>query len=97
MEHDTGQKTKKPKTKNTLKPLTKWFFTEPNIGWKMGCRIVRWGWDDVDKLHIQRWRTNKQRKWVPTGQDLFITLPDVKECFGEKGILKKVLLEYYGG
>lgn len=79
-----------------VKPVTEWHFTKPNKGWKVGIRMIR----DVKyvpnnkevSIQVQRWRTNKERNWVPTNRWFKVSLLDAKELFGE--LLKSVLEEY---
>lgn len=75
---------------------TPWFYSKPNGGWRFGVRVMKWASDNHKCLQIQRFRTNKQRQWVPLKRKyLMIPLNNVRDLFdGETGVVSKVLFKF---
>jgi len=75
-----------------IQPKTQWYFAKPNKGWKVGIRMIRFNGRDYDEIQIQRWRTNKQKQWVPTRKWINLRLFDGKQVLDI--LLKKMLMDY---
>ena len=67
--------------KGEIKALSNWYFTKKNVGWKVGIRICKWSNNKNIQIQILRVRTNKLRKWVPTKNEFFMSVPDFMELF----------------
>lgn len=81
-------------------PLTDWFFAPTVlVGWGIGLRVLKYRGktkrEQEPKIQIQKWRTNKERRWVPTKSRLTVNFKQAKELFGgDSCVLVKCLEEY---
>jgi len=84
-------------SKDDITEFTGWYFCEPNEGWKLGMRVMKWRNNKKIRVQFQKYRTNKLRKWVtsPKSKAFYVDLDDFIELFNpDDGLAIEMLNEH---